>query len=568
MVIACFSAASSVTAATAPAETTPAPATSESEPVPAPGRRLLRKILIAESVDAAIKLTAPPNSSFVVLSPGLSSFDAGELNRRLAPGENRPIDEKILAAISQVIEGFMRQNDFPAAQAVVPTQNIGEGEVKVIVFYGKIRNINVQGTRWFSESLLREKLRLEQGGIVRFSELDQAINWTNNNPFRRVRVQLDPIPNTGEADLNIAVQETMPLRFSASYDNTGNEVIGVHRYNASVTYANLWGWDHQASYTFLTSNRPEFFKGHSLDYRIPLRWRHDLQFTAAYIRAEPQLYGGAIEQDGKTITADFRYTIPIKIKEHAGEVYGAFNYKQSNNNLGWSGDVAFFNTTTDIFQFSAGGSLVIRDRRGAWGLGGSFTFSPGNINNRNTTEAFDASRFDPRLDSARFGASATYAYVSLSGQRLLNLGKGWDLLSRGVVQAAQTNLLASEQLSIGGASTIRGYDENQFSGDQGFVLSTDLLLPAFKAPVPLLSKKRGPLEGRFLAFVDTGDTAARTKFSTDGRRYSLTSAGIGVRMNFSSNFAFSADYGWQLNRLPAAIQNDHSRGHIRVSLAY
>jgi hemolysin activation/secretion protein len=371
---------------------------------------------------------------------------------------------------------------------------------------------------------------------------------------------------SGEADLTIAVQESLPLRLAASYTNSGNESIGRNQYIASITYGNLWGRDHQASYQYITTDQRRNFEAHGLDYRVPLPWRHSIQLSASYLRANPEFLEGLFVQNGETTTTDLRYTIPVRTGDNPAEVYGTFSFKESNNNLAYGG-TQVLGTKTDIFQFTLGGSLIRRDKKGGWAFGASVTASPGGINGRNTDEAFDASRFDPLKDSARFGARAAYLYGSASIQRLLVLGSGWDLASRLVIQAAQTNLLPSEQLSIGGASSVRGFQENQFSGDNGFVFANELLMPAWKKQLTGALKLRGPLETRPLAFLDTAKVSAHQTFRTDPDRVALASAGVGLRMSLATNFSLIADYGWQLSYLPDAVGKPR-RGHIRATLAF
>jgi hemolysin activation/secretion protein len=201
-----------------------------------------------------------------------------------------------------------------------------------------------------------------------------------------------------------------------------------------------------------------------------------------------------------------------------------------------------------------------------WAFGASITASPGGVNSRNTDRAFDAGRFGEG-DSARFGATARYLYGSFTVQRLQKLAPGWDFISRGVVQLSEANLLPSEQISSGGSSTVRGFNESIFAGDHGYVLSNDLMLPGMKFNLPRISKKRGPLEARFLLFFDAAHTGVRHRYPSDFKRAALASQGIGLRLNLANNFSLSADYGWQLTELPYEVE-DTSRGHIRATFAF
>lgn len=116
------------------AEETAAPASSS--PAATTGRPL-RRLVIGESVEAVQSVTVPPDGGFVVISPAFGSFDIPELTKRLSAAQDKVIEERILAAIAQVIENFVRQNEYPAASAIVPTQNIADGVVRVIVLLGK-----------------------------------------------------------------------------------------------------------------------------------------------------------------------------------------------------------------------------------------------------------------------------------------------------------------------------------------------------------------------------------------------------------------------------------------------
>ena len=122
-------------------------------------------------------------------------------------------------------------------------------------------------------------------------------------------------------------------------------------------------------------------------------------------------------------------------------------------------------------------------------------------------------------------------------------------------------------MTIGGGTSVRGFRENVFAGDQAFVFTTDLLAPALTQSLPQISKTRGPLETRFLVFYDAASSRSRYAFDTDPKRKPLASAGVGVRMSLATNFSLNADYGWQLTRLPFQVE-EHARAHIKVILAY
>lgn len=551
---------------------------------PPPGQRTFNHILLAESVEAAQSLFPDSASGFVVLSPGLVLFDLAELNHRLSPARGRPIEQNFLSAIENVLKDYFNEAGYPKAQISLPNQSIAAGHIRYLVMLGEkgtpakgpaawgIRNIEMKGGRYFSHSLLQDKLQIGQGRTIRLNELEEAINWTNNNPFRRVRVHLEPVPNsTTEADVTVTVLDALPLRVSATVDNAGNEAIGKRRYIGSASYSNLWGLDHQIGYQFITTDKARFFRVHGMDYRVPLPWRHTLQASASYLEAKPEFYGGVFVSKGESVNADLRYSMPLRTGMNSLEASAVVSFKQTNNNLLFF-DTLAQTTKTDILQFTAGLSGVWRDRRGAWGLGANVTASPGGLTPRNTTAAFDAGRHGGG-DSARLGATASYIYLNVSAQRFLNLAPGWDLLARGTAQISQANLLASEQINLGGANSVRGFRENTASGDNGFALSAEFMPPSWKVAIPRLSTVRGPLESRALAFVDLGDTSLRRNLAHERNRNALASAGLGLRSNLAHHFSLVFDYGWQLSQPNAAqqaagLERERGRGHVKATLAF
>jgi hemolysin activation/secretion protein len=527
----------------------------QEQPKPEPKAHLLRQILIADSVEAAQALTFVPNGEFIVISsPTYAAIDRTEFLKRLQAGQNRAINDKLLAAIAQVVENFIRQSGFAVATAIIPPQNIANGEVRVAVLPGKIRNIKFEGNRWFSESLLKEKMHIERGEAVRITELDRAITWTNASQFRRVRLHVEPVPETGEADLIVGVQDRLPLRVTAGYENTGNAILGYDRYSGSLTYGNLWGLDHQLSYQQAFSQSTKLFRVHAFEYRAPLRWRHMISVSGSYAEVNPTFYGGLFTQKGKSLNADAKYVVPFHLKQWEGELTSAIGFKESNNNLEFGGAPAL-GTTNDIFTASVSAAGVRQDQRGRWIVSATLTGSPGEMNSRSTAANYNESRI---------GARPQFVVGQFLVQRLTALTPSLTSIARVSAQLAGTNLVPSEQFAAGGASSVRGYEERFLSGDGGYLATHELqrTLP------PLSLGKRLPkLETAAAVFWDYGRTIIKHPLIGEPKSAHLASVGIGLRFSIANNLSATADLARQLaeNETPGA---PHHRLHVKLTLAY
>ncbi|MFA5265630.1 MAG: ShlB/FhaC/HecB family hemolysin secretion/activation protein, partial [Opitutaceae bacterium] len=442
----------------------------------------------------------------------------------------------------------------------------------------RYRDLKFVGNKWFSSQLLREKLGVKPGDEVRLSTLQDGVNWTNTNPFRQVQVLVnDKDVEAGKADLIVAVQERMPLRGTLSYNNYGNTVTGDNRYSATIQYGNLWGKDHQASYTYITTDRPKNFQVHSADYRIPLPWHHYLQIAGIFAKFEPDI-NADLSQKGKTTLANVRYIAPVDIGPISMELSAGLDYKQSNSNLYYN----LYNVTTDVFgtkvdvlQANLSATASRPDKLGAWTVGVNLNLSPGRFNTRNSDEQFQASR--P-------GSDTHYVYGTLFVQRLFKLPAGFNSMTNLQYQKASTNLTGSEQMVVGGHNTARGYREAVFAGDEGVVFSQEFSAPPWTKAIPHLPKGTPPLTAVPLVFFDYAHTWYKFRATTDIPMEALASMGIGLRCAVGPYFSLSADFGWQLRKTSAPIQQQDeetkkntllfrlqplgSRGSIRVSMSY
>lgn len=540
-----FGFAQAVTNVAAPAAPPSAPA--------APAAPAIRQIIITDSIEAAQQQNALPDRGYVVVQPSVSFLDEKELAKRLAAGEGRPAEERLLAGIALVVENYAREKDFPIASAVIPPQSMAGGTVRVALLRGKIRDIKVPNARWFSQSLLREKLRLERGESVKISELDRAINWTNTNPFRRVRVHIQPV-DAGVADIIVGIEEKLPVRLTASYDNTGNEILGENRYTGGVTFGNAWGRDHQVSYQFITSDDIEIFRAHALDYRIPLRWRHILSFSGSYVMASPTFFDGYFTQKGESINAETKYIIPFRHQRWRGELSGAVTFKETNNNLEFGGTPQL-SATINVLTGTFGAAAIREDKRGHWLVTTALVGSAGDFNSRSTRDRFDTSRL---------GANPNFYYTQVSGQRTTTLSSRLTSTARGLFQIASTNLVPTEQFSLGGLSTVRGYEERILSGDTGYSLTHEL---QFRFNPVTLPKRLPKMDWAGLFFADYGRVFQKSPLPGQRKSDFLLSAGVGLRASVGQYFSASVDYARQIEEveLPGAR---HDRIHVRATVSY
>jgi len=523
------------------------------------GRYPLRAVLISDTPEKAARVRAQPGDGPVVArdAPLLAT---PEFATFIAPRIGEPITNESMERLRSDVVSYLNRHDRPVVNVTVTGEDLAAGEVRLAATIGRYKDLVFKGNRWFSSGLLQSRLGIKPGEEVRTSTLEAAINWTNQNPFRQVQVLLNTMNTApGVADLDVAVQERIPFRFVASYDDTGNDVVGNNHYTGGLTFGNLWGLDQQLSYQFTTTDAGHLYRAQSAEYRIPLAWRDTIVISGALATFRPSVDNGLFKFNGKNVVLDAKYHKPLPIGDWSLDCSAGVDFKQTNNNLLYGGFYQIYANTIDVAQATGGLTAIRRDAHGSWVFSANANYSPGGFNSRNTEAAFN--------QPPNTGAQDRYVYGTFAAQRLTELPGGFELFDRGQLQLSSARLLGSEQLSIGGEATVRGYNERIFSGDQGWILNQELRGPSFQWKVPILPNNYRPLENRLLLFWDYGRVSYKHTTTVDFPLNPLMSTGFGLRSNLASNFSLTADYGWQILRTTYP-QPRRDRGEIQVTFAY
>jgi hemolysin activation/secretion protein len=528
------------------------------------GRYPVKRLIFSDTLAKAAAIR-PRIDSGRIVTENLPLLATPEFSRFISPYFDQPISIESVERLRNDVTGYLKKHDLLVVDVPQPMVDPASGELRIGVQIGRYSQLVFKGNRYFSNDLLMKKLGIKPGDEVRYSTLEDAVNWTNQNPFRQIQVMVNTVgKQPGIADLDVSVQERLPVQIAASFDDTGNSVIGENHYTASILFGNLWNSDQQLSYQYTTSKPRGLYELQSLDYRAPLPWHHYVEFTAAYADVKPVLFSGFGSENSRNVVADGRYIVPVKLGSWKLEMSAGFDYKQVRTDLLFGGYeitsaiVPAF-TPYDIAQITGSVTAIRADSRGKWTFATFGDESPGGFNSRNSDGVFGA---------VREGGESHYLYDSLQAVRETDLPHDFQLFTRGQAQLSTANLPPSEELSIGGLATIRGYDERIFSGDQGWVVSQEIRGPAVNWHPWTLPKNWRSLQTRPIVFWDYGRVYYKHPSPADYPIDPLMSSGVGIISNLASNFSLSADYGWQILHTYMEPDPMHRRGHIQLTVAY
>lgn len=441
----------------------------------------------------------------------------------------RSLDE--LKAAAQAVQDAYRNAGYGAVIAYLPEQTgAAPGEVTIAVLEGRIERVVVSGNKQYTEANIRRSLPLiKEGETPQVQKIDAQIQLANENPGKQVAVSLEPGANQGEVNVNISVQEQPASRVTVAVDNTGNDNTGRWRTSLSYSNAALWDLDHSVTLQFQTApENPSRVQVYSANYRIPFYgFGSTLDLFAAHSSVDggnTATAAGPLQFSGKGNVFGARLTdYLVRLGEVDQRLIFGLDQREYLNNCAITG-------LPDGACGTAGASVAVHpvsieytaQRGGERAMGMNIALS-------HNLPVGGSHAGEDDYEAVRAGAKRSYTTLRLGAFGSLPLGaNGMQLQARFNAQATGDALVPGEQFGLGGATTVRGYEEREVVGDSGFVGSVELYSPDFAARFGERVKS-----ARVLAFIDGGHVSNRKGLPCLGNATScwLGSVGIGFQLS-------------------------------------
>lgn len=544
-----------------PVQGVPAP----TPPAPTPGgaQVLLPALKGLVFLSAADQLRRDGVANEGIDSGRVDLLDTPEFRSRMAGFLSRPVTLDLLNEISRLTVLQFRDRDHPLVDVVIPEQDISSGSVQILALEFRAGSVRAEGANWFSDGLLLPNVRTRPGDRIVGSSLVEDVNWLNQNPFRRVDLVYERAQEPGRTDIALRVADRLPFRPFSGYENTGTESTERGRTYLGFNWGNALWLDHQLSYQFTSS--PDFWNdpsdkprsaSHSASYFIPLPWRHTLTLFGSYSESVPKIDRN-FHQIGRSAQLSGRYGIPLPaVEQLSHDLTIGFDWKRSNNDLEFGG-ASVSSSSADVAQWMLGYSASRPDDWGSSSASLNLFASPGGFNGHNSDASF-------RLQRSNADSRYVYGRLSLERATPLPLDTVWSLRFQG--QLSNAALLSSEQLGLGGSTSVRGYEERIANGDQGITLVNELRSPEF-SPMRAITGKEESDRLQLLAFWDYGIANNRNPGAGDVKTAHLSSVGLGLRYSLAPYVSLRFDYGWALMTPPG--KSDRSqRPHLGLTVSY
>jgi hemolysin activation/secretion protein len=329
----------------------------------------------------------------------------------------------------------------------------------------------------------------------------------------------------GTTDIIVTANNSIPIHLTLDYNNFGSRYVSSSRFGATFDVANLLKEGSILSMRGISGINPDESLFGRISYSIPLN-NIGTRLGFYYHRGgfDVGREFAVLNMTGRTEAAGFFVTHPY-IKKRSTSLIAEVGFDLKNTRQ------VMLDTVTSrdkIRSVRAGVSYESTDTSGrtsaslyiTQGLGHTLDAMPNNY-----------------YLSSRLGADNGFTKANLDLLRLQRIVPSVFLILKASGQWAGQSLVAGEQFAIGGADSVRGYPQSEYSGDDGYSATAEFRVS------PLADREIFQLA----FFVDNGAISVKDPVPGQHKNRSLTGGGGGIRLNLPKDFNVRADVGIPLD---------------------
>lgn len=473
---------------------------------------------------------------------GNTAYDDATLDALIAGYRARPVTLYDLYEAADRVAAHYIGEGYTLTTVAIPAQRVDRGVVVFEVIEGRVGRVRAEGATRYQQAHLRRYLdEVRPGELYRTEDLEQGLRQLNELPGLSVRAVVEPGQAYGSSDIVLRADEA-PVRGGVFVDNHGRDSIGEYRATVNLELNNPTGTEDQLRLLYLQSEDALLRYGF-VEYSVPLNFRGP-RLAVSYGQSDFEVgegpFDGLVEGSNRDGRVALNWPLIIARNER------------------WVLSPALRRTVADSDQFGLverGTRITLLDlgatysraftNRSVMQLRGNLSSSFGS-QSRQDLSAPDSVGTEQRLR----------AEVDL--QQLSPLWREIFVYTRVAAVWSPDPLVDTEQFSLGGPNSVRGYPTAEVRGDRGYLATLGLNQRFGFGPVTL--------DGRI--FVDAGTVYLVDAPDGTDSQVSIASVGIGGDLSLPAGFGLRLDLAFPFGDRRDEISDGHDDGRLYGTVSY
>jgi hemolysin activation/secretion protein len=426
---------------------------------------------------------------------------------------------------------------YVTTRVYVGRQNLASGTLQVSVVEGKIEDVHLNGTKPPSERGLKLAFPTWRDKTLRLQDLEQGVDQINRLPSNNAELQIAPGDTPGSSIVNINNEPQRRLRGVIGADDYGQSTTGQGRVRLGLEAEHLLGFYESYGITYVGSRDTNAVL---MSSSVPFGYN---TFSYNYYYSEfVNVIGDSALLFGQSQGHTFAWNRVLDRGASGKSTLDvSVGLRESRRDVN---DIEL--TPQRLTVLRVGANRLQRFSRG-------FVLVDGGV--ATGLDGLGATTDPSGLP--RDAAHAQYVKLDASVSGTLQLTGRVALSTQLAGQYTDRGLFSSEQIFIGGASTVRGFAEGLLSGDRGVMVRNEV-----QYNVSTLSWSGAPVRLQAFAFFDSGSV----ELIAANKWQSLASTGIGLRgsgKRLSAELVLGKPLYW-----PDAVEPASLRAHATINYQF
>ncbi|MEL7008078.1 MAG: ShlB/FhaC/HecB family hemolysin secretion/activation protein [Cyanobacteria bacterium J06588_4] len=488
-------------------------------------------------------LPTPPIPESVLDIPGAISvkqfsftgntvFEAAELNRELASFTQQPVSFAQLVQAANRITALYVSEGYITTGAYIPEQSLDSDTVEIQIVEGSLGEIAVEVEGRLNPGYVRDRLVSRIDQPLNINQLQSALQLIQLNPLiEDLTAELAAGITPGTNILRVTVNSADTFSIRAKLNNNRNTSIGTFERGLQLEEGNLLGIGDRFRLTYDNTDGSNQFGG---GYTFPLnardgtlgvnfRWGKNEIIQSSFeeidIDIRTRNYGLTWRQPlWQKATPEVSQELAFGVTAARRESDGTIMDEPQPLTPGADEEGEIRTSVISLEQ-----EWLQRNRQQVISARSQFNFG---------IDVLDATVLEDEPDSQFFSWRGQFSYLRSLGRPQRGISP--TVLLRSELQLAAEALISTEQFSLGGATTVRGYRQDALLSDSGFLAAAE-----FRLPVARFEPVDATLQ--FAPFIDFGtgwnNDAEELEFST------LIGTGFGLLLQTPERFSARFDWG-------------------------
>jgi hemolysin activation/secretion protein len=383
-------------------------------------------------------------------------FDEDYFEDLIRPYLNNCNGMKNLSNLRDKISNIYIDKGYVTSRAYFKPQDLSDGEIEIEILEGKVEKIedeNIKSSNLYSS--YKDK-------ILNLRDLEIIVQQAQRLKSQKADIQLIPGTKVGYTIVKIiGEQVSKPYSGNLGINNFGNDKTGKYQLSSNINYENPFNINDMVNLNVNTTNNilesNDNTLGTSLGYSFPLyRALFNFEYTYSnYKQLNKDEFNNDFQSDGKnnSFTLEINYKL-YHSRRNTLDIFSSFESKQSNN---------FLNDTKLELQSYKINNLSLGLKHSY--LGDSFDYYSKwtVVKGLGGTESF-----------ARQETDFLKYILDLGYSKYFQTDNELKFTSSLRAQYSSNYLYGTEEISMGGVYSVRGFNDTGLSGNTGFYFRNEL----------------------------------------------------------------------------------------------